>query len=209
MTEKTFSGDTITRTFTFKDETDALFDPDTIAILILDPLGATVATLAIGDLTRSSLGVFKMVYTLPAGCAVGNWNIQVTATYGGLANEEFFPFAVEAVPAAPYAVADAVKAILVIADSEGSKYDIELAGCMQSSNGLVDSFLLKRGLAVPSPIPQNIVDASNHYAAWLFRHRRDPTGAEAFWSEAEKFLNAYCESQLDTCSPFAIGEDTS
>ena len=71
----------------------------------------------------------------------------------------------------------------------------------------MDSFLLKRGLTVPSPTPQNIIDASNYYAAWAFRHRRDPTGAEAFWSEAEKFMNAYCDSQQNYDLPIVIGND--
>ena len=53
---------------------------------------------------------------------------------------------------------------------------------------LIDSELAKHDLTVPDSTPQLILDASAHFAAWLFRHRRDPAGAAAFKEEAETFL---------------------
>jgi hypothetical protein len=60
---------------------------------------------------------------------------------------------------------------------------------------LVDSLLKQKDLSVPSPVPQNIADASAYFAAWLFRRRRDPVGAEAFWQEANRFLDVYGKTE--------------
>ena len=87
-----------------------------------------------------------------------------------------------------------VKLILQIA-LDDTTFDSELQSCMASADALIDGLLKREGLAVPTPVPQLIEDASAHYAAWLFRRRRDPTGAEAFWVEAEKFLAAYIEAE--------------
>jgi len=87
-----------------------------------------------------------------------------------------------------------VKLILQIPAGD-STFDAELQSCITSADALIDSLLKYEGLSVPSPVPQLVADASAHYAAWLFRKRRDPTGAEAFWAEADKFLTAYIESE--------------
>ena len=39
--------------------------------------------------------------------------------------------------------------------------------------------------------------------AWLFRRRRDPAGAEAFWVEADKFLQVYINAEK-TDVPFKV-----
>ena len=173
MIDKTYPGDTITRTFTFKDSTDTLFDPDTIAVLIIDPAGITQATKAMADLEHVSVGTYRMLYTLPSSDAVGNWNIQVTATYvaDDLVNKESYPFTVYASPAVPYVVVDAVKIILQVPDADGSKYDTEISDCFVSSTALVTSLLAQKGLTAPSPTPQNVVDATNYFTAWMFRKR--------------------------------------
>jgi len=49
------------------------------------------------------------------------------------------------------------------------------------------------------------VDASCYFAAWLFRHRRDPDAAEVFWVEAHKFLDIYVETEEDVA--FVVGSD--
>jgi hypothetical protein len=92
-----------------------------------------------------------------------------------------------------YCEIDAVKLVLQI-PSETETYDEELAGCIISADALVDSLLKQMGLSVPSPTPQNIVDSSAYFTAWLFRRRRDPVGAEAFWQEANRFLDVYGET---------------
>ena len=85
-----------------------------------------------------------------------------------------------------------VKTILQITEST---WDTEIGDCITSADALIDSLLKYEGLTVPASIPQNIKDASKHFAAWLFRRRRDPAGAEAFWIEADKFLQAYINAE--------------
>ena len=92
-----------------------------------------------------------------------------------------------------YCEADDVKPILQIADAD-TTYDTELATCIVSADAWVDGKLEPHDLTVPVSVPQNIKDASIHFAAWMFRKRRDPTGADAFKAEAEELLNAYIES---------------
>ncbi len=96
-----------------------------------------------------------------------------------------------------YCEAAAVKTILQI-PSENETYDEELSSCIVSADGLIDSLLKRRALNVPSTVPQNITDASAYFAAWLFRRRRDPVGAEAFWQEANRFLDVYGETEEKT-----------
>ena len=75
-------------------------------------------------------------------------------------------------------------------------YEAEIAECITSSDAYVDSLLLQKGLTVPSPTPQNIIDASNYFAAWMFRKKRDPQSSWIFYTDAERFLNAYIDSQV-------------
>ena len=98
-------------------------------------------------------------------------------------------------------VAD-VKAILQIATEDTSLDDaIEVA--IASADGLIDSLLKPSGLAVPATVPQNILDASTHFAAWLMRKHADPVGAKAFWDEAQLFLQAYIDSESEPA--FVVG----
>ena len=76
-------------------------------------------------------------------------------------------------------------------------FDTELTACIVSADAWVDSLLEPHDLAVPASVPQNVKDASVHFAAWLFRKRCDPAGADAFKAEAEEFLDAYIESQSE------------
>ena len=78
-----------------------------------------------------------------------------------------------------------------------STWDTEIGGCITSADALIDSLLKKQGLTVPTPTPQNINDASKHFAAWLFRRRLDPAGAEAFWKEGDRFLQVYIDAELE------------
>jgi hypothetical protein len=83
-------------------------------------------------------------------------------------------------------------------EGEESPYDAELKGCIVSADALIDSLLKREGLTVPESTPQNIKDASAHFAAWLFRRHKDPAGAEVFWEEANRFLTAYIEAEQET-----------
>ena len=105
-----------------------------------------------------------------------------------------------------YSTAAAVKAILQI-ESDNESFDTEIAGCISSADALVDGLLKKAGLTVGDSVPQLIADASAHFAAWLFRHRRDPEAAEIFWAEAHKFLDAYIDSEEEIA--FTVGSSYS
>lgn len=93
-----------------------------------------------------------------------------------------------------YSEVTTVKIILQI-PSENQTYNEELSSCIISADGLIDGLLKQRVLSVPALVPQNVTDASAYFAAWLFRRRRDPVGAEAFWQEANRFLTTYGEAE--------------
>ena len=86
-------------------------------------------------------------------------------------------------------VAD-VKVVLQI-PPEITDYDTELEGCVESADAIIDSWLLQKSLTMPSPVPQNLADASKYFAAWLFRRRRNyQESTSSFWTEATRFFNA-------------------
>ncbi len=91
-----------------------------------------------------------------------------------------------------YCTIDNVKAVLQISED---KFDSELSECISSASGLVDGYLACEGLAVPSIVPQVLADATKYFAAWDFRRRRDPVGAEAFWNEATRILAVYLDAE--------------
>jgi hypothetical protein len=100
-------------------------------------------------------------------------------------------------------VDDDVKPILQI-ETTTTSFDAELAACIVTANALVDGILKKSGLTVPASVPQLVKDGAAHFAAWLFRRRRDPTGAEAFWVEANRLLDAYVASEAKTDKPLVV-----
>lgn len=93
-----------------------------------------------------------------------------------------------------YCTVENVKAILQITED---KWNSELSECVTSASALVDGLLAREGLTVPSPTPQIIEDTAKYFAAWDFRRRRDPVGAEAFWSEANRILRVYAEAERE------------
>ena len=101
-----------------------------------------------------------------------------------------------------YSTVAAVKQVLQIAVGELT-FDAEIEACIASADALIDGLLKKSDLAVPGTVPQLVEDASAHFAAWLFRHRRDPEAAEVFWAEAHKFLDAYVEGEEEIA--FKVG----
>jgi hypothetical protein len=76
-------------------------------------------------------------------------------------------------------------------------YNEELAGCAKTADDLVDKQLEAQGLAVTAG-DETIKNASAYLAAWVFRKRRDPTGAQAFQAEAQRFLDTYVAANEDT-----------
>jgi hypothetical protein len=93
-----------------------------------------------------------------------------------------------------YCTIENVKTVL---DTISTDCDNELAECVNSANALVDALLRAKGLVVPLVVPQLVADACKFFAAWDFRRRRDPTGADAFWTEANRILEAYAEGEKE------------
>jgi hypothetical protein len=105
-----------------------------------------------------------------------------------------------------YSTAALVKEILQI---DVTTYDTEIGGCVTSADALIDSLLKQKGAqAVPESTPQNIIDSSKYFAAWLFRRRRDPAGAEVYWEEGNRFLEAYAPADEETEFPFKVCSDS-
>jgi len=101
-----------------------------------------------------------------------------------------------------YSTVAAVKLVLQIAVDE-LKYDAEIDAYIVSGDEIIVGLLKKSELSVPDIVPKLIADASAYFAAWLFRHRRDPDAAEVFWVEAHKFLDTYVESEEEVA--FKVG----
>jgi hypothetical protein len=95
-----------------------------------------------------------------------------------------------------YCDKDDVKGVLQV-DLAETKYDSQLSECVSSVSALIDGFLKPKKLTVPAVVPQLIVDASKYFSAWMFRRTSDPVGAEAFWVEANRFLDAYIASEIE------------
>jgi uncharacterized protein YfaS (alpha-2-macroglobulin family) len=95
--QRKFAGDTLSKRLKFYGDADALFDPDTISIVIKDPSGATKATKTKTDLTYETKGTYKLLYNIPADAATGLWSAVVTATrtLNSLQNTERFTFYVQ------------------------------------------------------------------------------------------------------------------
>jgi len=93
-----------------------------------------------------------------------------------------------------YCTIENVKAILQISED---KWDSELAECVTSASALLDGLIAREGLTLPSSTPQIVVDATKFFAAWDFRRRRDPVGAEAFWNEANRILSIYVDGEKE------------
>jgi len=92
-----------------------------------------------------------------------------------------------------YSTKDEVKEVLQITETT---WDAEIDACIVSADALIDSLLKEEDFTVdPANVPDNISDASKHFAAWMFRRRRDPAGAQIFWDEAKKFLDPYIQGQ--------------
>ena len=57
-------------------DVDGAIDPTTMPLVIYDPLGVANTTKAIGDLTRTALGVYYYNFAVPADAAYGDWRYE-------------------------------------------------------------------------------------------------------------------------------------
>ena len=87
-----------------------------------------------------------------------------------------------------------MKRILQLGGSDTS-LDAEIAEVLPSGDALTVSLLKQKSLTVPNPVPQNVADSAAYFVAWMIRRSRDPVGAEAFWVEANRFLDAYVDAE--------------
>jgi len=77
-----------------------------------------------------------------------------------------------------YCTVDDVKQVLQITETT---WDFEISAIIPTADARIDAILSKSVLTVPSPVPELIKSASKYFAAWEFRKRRDPAGAEVFF----------------------------
>lgn len=96
-----------------------------------------------------------------------------------------------------YTTVASVKKILQVAEGDTS-LDAEISDALPTGDAYVYNLLKAEGLAVPIPVPQSVADAAAHFDAWLVRRRRDPVGAEAFYVEATRLLEAYVKAEIET-----------
>ncbi len=192
MADNLYPGDTVSRTLTFTDEDDDLFDPTTIAVLTINPSGVTVHTDAIGDLVRTSLGVYEYSYNLAADAPTGQWHLEVTATGGGLVNTEQFPFIVEALTSLRYGDLDTVKDLCGITRTE-LEFDIQLNQTLIAAEDFINIALERCGATVPLSNPESILrDAANYLAAGLYKQKDVPDEkVHSFYTIGLGFLNEY------------------
>jgi len=73
-------------------------------------------------------------------------------------------------------------------------FDEEIVETIQIAMEMVDAQLAVKDLTASST-SKLIQQATAHFAAYLYRRKRDPVGAEAFKAEAEKFLADYVGSE--------------
>ncbi len=101
-TDPLFPGNTLIRTYTFKDENETLYDPTTITVTIIDSSDVVIETLQLADLTRVSVGVYKLMYNLSSTATKGLWEIIVNAAYTvtnpNLNKTKIFSFEVQEAP---------------------------------------------------------------------------------------------------------------
>jgi hypothetical protein len=93
-----------------------------------------------------------------------------------------------------YCNVENVKSVLQISEDT---WDSELLECIQSASALVDGLLCREGLGLPCTSTQILTDSTKFFAAWDFHRRRDPSGAEAFWTEANRILGVYIDCQKE------------
>lgn len=93
-----------------------------------------------------------------------------------------------------YATLEKVKDLLKVSIEE-TVWDAEIQLELSSADAIVDAVLASHGLTVSDEVPQLILEASNNYAAWLFRRKRDAEAAQLFFDGAETVLQKYLGSQ--------------
>jgi hypothetical protein len=98
------------------------------------------------------------------------------------------------------AVAD-VKVILRL-ESAVTTEDAELTDCIHDASVKVTNILKAAGLEVPSLVPDSVGIGAKNFAAWLYRRRRDPEGAQVFYYDAQEALKDYVNAEKPSDVPY-------
>jgi hypothetical protein len=98
-----------------------------------------------------------------------------------------------------YCTVDDVKPLLRLERAESSE-DQELTSCVVDSTDKVKNLLRQAKLSVPLPsdvseVPDSVRIAAKNFAAWKYRRRRDPDGAQVFYYDAQEALNGYISAE--------------
>jgi hypothetical protein len=93
-----------------------------------------------------------------------------------------------------YCAVSDVKPVLHIEVAETSE-DAELADIVTDASDKVDRLLQVQDLAVPAEVPTTVKRAAKFFAAWEYRRRRDPEGAQIFWYDAQEAVREYVEAE--------------
>lgn len=108
---------------------------------------------------------------------------------------------------AGYSSVEDVKAVLILTDTD---HDADLESCIITADAWVDNQFSQANLTVPSSTPELVVQASAHYAAFLFKDRgtnslKDKQLYESmFRDKAAGFLGKYISANAEIA--FRTGE---
>jgi hypothetical protein len=212
MNEK-YPSDTISKTFTFTDEDDVVFDPDTIALVIKDSSGTTITTKAISDFTHDATGVYTITYALPSNAAAGTWTFEVTATQtaSSKTNKETFEFKVLSVRQ-HYGSSERVKRLANL-DATDTAQDDKVDDALSDADTAIEAKLAECSATVPltGTVAEKIRVIAEFLAAGTILWVNDPQEKEhPFTTYALKQLQEYLNATYTTGSgglPIAIGND--
>jgi uncharacterized protein YfaS (alpha-2-macroglobulin family) len=74
-----YPNETVSKSITFRDKDNALLDPDTTTVDIIDPNNTTIAN---PSLSQISTGIYEMNYNIPLDATLGQWKVVITANKG-------------------------------------------------------------------------------------------------------------------------------
>ncbi len=193
MTGKLYPGSSYIEVLHFKINDGELADPDSVTVEFLAPDGTVAGSLGLANLTRLSLGEFKLKWDLPSDAVKGCWVRRVTFTVG----DEVSPADVEPFDVAtqPYGVLSMVRRLcnMSAADAENSELTADLMGYLSDATDWINLELLEAGeSALPlDPVPPRIDRIASYYAAGLFLSRPPAEGRHHYVGEAEADLERY------------------
>jgi hypothetical protein len=191
---KVYPGDTVVRTYTFTDESGAVFDPDAVMVVVKDPVGVTVETFDLEDLEHSGTGVYVLRYSVPSDASAGSSHILVSVSSGLVVETEPFSFSVSS---HPYGSLVVVRSLCGISD--GGEDEV-LEVFMAKATSVVDDALgaYPDLFSVPLVVVPDVVGSiAEFYAAGLYLRRNQlDEKLHPFLADAKADLERYISRQL-------------